>query len=129
MTQNRSLRIAAIAIALLGATQLTTAAYAIGTARYLRPIQRAEGRNWHGNFAHTAYGRPVALVVPPTAQLQTHWSWGAASSSFSRIDHQFTRDFQGPGSAGGLRTTPHWPRSTWQTGVYYVRGPWYPTQP
>ena len=128
MLLNRSLPAAAMVVALLIATQLTTAAHAIGPAHYLRPVHRAEWSNWHGNYAHTAYGRPVALVVPPTAQLQTQWSWGAASSSISRIDHQFTRNFQGPGG-GGVRATPHWPRSTWQMGVYHVRGPWYPTQP
>jgi hypothetical protein len=48
----------------------------------------------------------------------------------SRIDHQFTRNYPGPGPfGGGFRTTPHWPQDTAQFGVYYVRGPWYPTQP
>jgi len=74
-------------------------------ARYLRPLRRAQTYNWH-------YGRPTALVVPPTAQLQTNWSWGAPSSRVSRIDHQFTRDYSGPGPFGGgnLRHTPHWPQ-------------------
>jgi hypothetical protein len=124
----RTLRTAAITAALMAATQLMTVAHAIGPARYLRPVQRAEWSNWHGNYAHTAYGRQVALVVPPTAQLQTNWSWGVGSSSITRIDHQFTRNFQGSGG-GGAWATPHWPRSTRQMGVYYVRGPWYPTQP
>ncbi len=116
-----------VLIALMTATLLTSSAQAIGTARYLRPSHRAEASNWHGYYAHTAYGRPVALVVPPTVQLQTNWSWGVASSSISRIDHQFSRNFQGPGG-GGMQATPHWPQSTRQMGVYYIRGPWYPTQ-
>jgi hypothetical protein len=96
-------------------------------AHATHPNSRAAMYNWHGNYAYTPYGRPTALVVPPTAQLQTNWSWGAASSSVSRIDHQFTRDYLGQG-AGGFYSTPHWPNRTQQFGVSYVRGPWYPTQ-
>lgn len=113
----------------VGATLVAVVMFAsmTRTARAFDPNLRAQMYNWHGNYAYTPYGRPTALVVPPTAQLQTTWSWGAASSSISRIDHQFTRDYLGPGAAG-MRHTPHWPRSTHQMGVYYVRGPWYPTQ-
>lgn len=98
-------------------------------APYLHPLRRAELTNWHANYAHSAYGYPLALVVPPTAQLQTAWSWGAPSTSISRIDHQFGRNYPGPGPFGaGFRNTPVWPASTHQFGVYYVRAPWYPTQ-
>lgn len=98
-------------------------------APYLCPLRRAELTNWHANYAHSAYGYPVALVVPPTAQLQTNWSWGAPSMSLSRIDHQFGRDYPGPPPFGaGFRQTPVWPSSTLQFGVYHVRAPWYPTQ-
>jgi hypothetical protein len=98
-------------------------------APYLRPLRRAQMYNWHGNYSHAEYGQPVALVVPPTANMQTNWSWGAPSASFSRIDHQFGRDYPGPGPfAGGFRPTPRWPSSTQQFGVYYARAPWYPTQ-
>ena len=100
-----------------------------GESHYLRPLRRAECYNWHANYVHSAYGTPVSLVVPPTAQMQTTWSWGAPSAHFSRIDHQFERDYPGPGPFGGdFRRTPAWPRNTHQFGVYYVRGPWYPTQ-
>ena len=97
---------------------------------YLKHAERRAAQyNWHGNFNHSAYGQPIALVVPPTAQLQTNWSWGAPSSRISRIDHQFGRDYPGPGAgSGGYRNTPLWPADTAQFGVYYVRGPWYPTQ-
>lgn len=98
-------------------------------APYLLPNVRARSYNWNGNFAYTPYGAPTALVVPPTAQLQTNWSWGAPSSRISRIDHQFTRDYMGPGQGGPIYHTPQWPQDTAQMGVYYVRGPWYPTQP
>ncbi len=97
---------------------------------YLKTAQRrASQYNWHGNFNHSAYGQPVALVVPPTANLQTNWSWGAPSSRISRIDHQFGRNYPGPGPfGGGFRNTPVWPADTAQFGVYYARGPWYPIQ-
>jgi hypothetical protein len=102
---------------------------AVAEMPYLWPNRRAQAYNWHAQYAYTDYGRPTSLVVPPTAQLQTNWSWGAPSLRISRIDHQFTRDYGGPGSAGPWRYTPHWPQDTTQFGVYYVRGPWYPTQP
>ena len=101
-------------------------------APYLWPQRRAQMYNWHGNYVYTDYGAPTALVVPPTAQLQTNWSWGAPSLQISRIDHQFTRNWPGAGPfvpGRPFRHTPAWPQSTNQFGVYYVRGPWYPTQP
>lgn len=93
---------------------------------YLWANRRAMSYNWVGNYAHSSYGQPVALVVPPTAQLQTNWGWGVGSSRISRLDHQFGRDYPGPGAgmAGGFRTLPRWPHDTTNMGVYYVRGPW-----
>jgi hypothetical protein len=121
---------------LLTACVLAAAAVALVTANaaaekpYLKPLRRASMSNWHGNYAYTDYGAPTALVVPPTAQLQTNWSWGAPSLRVSRIDHQFTRNYPGPAPFGaGFMHTPPWPQDTAQFGVYYVRGPWYPTQP
>ncbi len=104
---------------------------AIATAEmpYLKPLRRAQMYNWHAQYAYTDYGVPTSLVVPPTAQLQTNYSWGAPSMRVSRIDHQFTRNYAGPGSPGPWAYTPHHPADTAQFGVYYVRGPWYPTQP
>jgi hypothetical protein len=92
---------------------------------YMQPVRRAKFYNWNGNYRHTEYGAPVALVVPPTANLQTNWGWGVASSRISRIDHQFQRNWPGFGPFGGpYRPTPVWPSDTTQFGVYYVRGPW-----
>ena len=103
---------------------------ALAVKSYMLPKQRAACYNWHANYNHAEYGRPVALVVPPTANLQTTWSWGAPSAHVSRINHQFGRDYPGPGPFGGsFRNPPQWPRSTHQFGVYHVRAPWYPTQP
>ena len=117
------------ACALVAATALTQGAPAAAEMPYLRPLRRAQMYNWHAQYAYTDYGRPTSLVVPPTAQLQTNWSWGAPSMRVSRIDHQFTRNYAGPGASGPWAYTPHWPQDTAQFGVYYVRGPWYPTQP
>jgi hypothetical protein len=95
---------------------------------YMRPVCRSHYYNWNRNYAYTDYGQPTALVVPPTANLQTNWGWGVASSRISRIDHQFQRNFPGSplgGPFGGpFRPTPVWPSDTTQFGVYYVRGPW-----
>jgi len=122
-----------IAVCLIAAAAVAACpADAHATMPYLWPNYRAQMYNWHANYAYTPYGRPTALVVPPTVDLQTNWSWGVASSRISRIDHQFTRDYPGPGpfySGRAIRYTPHWPQDTAQFGVYYVRGPWYPTQP
>jgi hypothetical protein len=91
----------------------------------LAPNRRAECYNWNRNYVHTQYGQPVALVVPPTAQLQTNWGWGVSSMRISRIDHQFHRNYPGAGAFGGpFKYTPRWPQDTNQFGVYYVRGPW-----
>lgn len=122
---NKSIQILSLAAALA----LGTASASHAVMPYLVPAYRAEATNWHANYAHSAYGYPLALVVPPTAQLQTAWSWGAPSMSISRIDHQFGRNYPGPAPFGaGFHNTPIWPSSTHQFGVYYVRGPWYPTQ-
>lgn len=90
-------------------------------------LGRCSGRydNWAGGYSHTMWGQPVALVVPPTAELQTHWNWGVAQTRVTPIWPQFARAYPGPysGSAGFL-PTPRWPSSTDQFGVYYVRGPW-----
>ncbi len=92
---------------------------------YMLPVHRARWYNWNRNYAHTSYGQPVALVVPPTANLQTNYGWGVASSRISRLDHQVQRNYPGAGTFGGpFRPTPMWPSDTSQFGVYYVRGPW-----
>jgi hypothetical protein len=92
---------------------------------YMLPVYRSRYYNWNRNYANTEYGQPVALLVPPTAQLQTNYGWGVASSRISRIDHQFQRNYPGSGPFGGpFRPTPVWPSDTTQFGVYPVRGPW-----
>ena len=94
-------------------------------------MHRAAARSWHAGYYHTQYGAPVALVVPPTARMQTRMGWGVSQTTMSPIYHQFERPYPGPvagaGAGGGaypLLATPRWPSHTDQFGVYYVRGPW-----
>jgi len=81
---------------------------------------------WHGDYYDVAWGVPVAVVVPPTAENQTHWGWGVGATRITPIQHQFHRNYPGPGfgGRGWFRPTPRWPSSTDQMGDYYVRGPW-----
>lgn len=81
---------------------------------------------WHGDYYDVAWGVPVALVVPPTAENQVHYSWGVGGMRVTPIQHQFERDYPGPGTynRSWFRPTPPWPSSTDQFGDYYVRGPW-----
>jgi hypothetical protein len=80
--------------------------------------------SWHGAYQHVQYGHPLALIVPPTANMQTEYSWGVGRTMMRPIHHQFGRPVATPGYAGGTRPTPMWPSSTEQLGVYSVRGPW-----
>jgi hypothetical protein len=88
--------------------------------------RHARSMSWHANYAHTAYGTPLGLVVPPTANMQTKMGWGVAQNEMVPIYHQFHRAYQGGagGSMGLIRPTPAIPSHTDQFGVYYVRGPW-----
>ena len=114
-----------LAIFLLAAVAVAIAVAPCAAKPYMWPVWRARGYNWNHNYAHTSYGQPVAMVVPPTANMQTNWGWGVSSSRIERIDHQFGRNYWGPGPYGGYyRTTPLWPSDTTQFGVYNVRGPW-----
>ncbi|HEX5444004.1 MAG TPA: hypothetical protein VFW87_09260 [Pirellulales bacterium] len=82
-------------------------------------------QGWNGAYYHVMWGQPVALVVPPTAEYQTHWNWGVAQTAVTPIWPQFSRAYPGPYyGQSRLLPTPAWPSSTDQFGVYYVRGPW-----
>ena len=82
---------------------------------------------WHGQHYHTSYGRPVAMIVPPTVQSYTHHGWGVTGTEVRPMHQQFRAnhgfDLQTM-DAPGLYGTPPWPQNTDQFGVYYVRGPW-----
>lgn len=114
-----------LAAALVAATLLPALAQAGTPVSHWRARRQAQIRPWHGHYYHAAWGQPVALVSPPTAAFQTHWSWGVAQTRVTPIWHQFNRNYPGPYGGGvGFLPTPAWPSTTDQFGVYYVRGPW-----
>ena len=86
----------------------------------------ARTQPWHGDYTYTPYGMHTALVVPPTASMQTTMGWGVTQNSMRPIYHQFARPYPGPvdGATTPCYPTPRWPSHTDQFGVYYVRGPW-----
>lgn len=119
MTQRISVWVLAVAMA------ATVGLAECAAHPYMLPVYRARRYDWNRNYAHTSYGQPVSLVVPPTANMQTNWNWGVSSSRIERIDHQFGRNYFGPAPfCGPFRPTPLWPSDTSQFGVYYIRGPW-----
>lgn len=88
---------------------------------------RASLRPWHGRYSNVQYGQPIALVVPPTAELTTDYGWGSVASRMTRNDHQFQRPWpNGYWSAysHGYLPTPPWPHDTRNFGIYPIRGPW-----
>jgi hypothetical protein len=93
-----------------------------------RYFLRSQGKSWHSAWYDPWEGRPIALVVPPTAEFQTQYSWGVPSSRVMPIYHQFRRPYPGPGGVAGgggrLLPTPNQPSDTVQFGVNAVRGPW-----
>lgn len=81
---------------------------------------------WHGDYYYLQWGTPVALVVPPTAELHTEYGWGVTNRRILATWHRYQRPYPGGMGAGGgaFYGTPKWPSDTTQFGVYYVRGPW-----
>lgn len=88
---------------------------------------RASMRPWHGRYNNVQFGQPIGLVVPPTAELTTDYSWGSVASRMTRNDHQFQRPWpNGYWSpyGYGFFNTPEWPHDTRNFGIYPIRGPW-----
>ena len=83
--------------------------------------------SWHGAYYDMTFGAPVALVIPPTAEMQTHLGWGVGATYVTPNCAQFNRIYPGGRSYDrrAFLATPPWPSSTDQFGVYYVRGPWH----
>jgi len=83
---------------------------------------------WHNAYYNPAYGEPYALVVPPTAEYQSFYSWGVGGTRVTPIYHQYGRAYPGVGGGtgayGGFYPTPNWPSDTNQMGYYMIRGPW-----
>ena len=121
------LLILAAAAALLAAWGWTHEAVAGHGALKGRVSYRQSQRYpWHGDYYDTAWGTPVAVVVPPTAESQTHLGWGVGATRVTPIQHQYQREYPGPGvfDRSGFRAAPRWPSNTDQFGDYYIRGPW-----
>lgn len=114
-------------IAALGVSAALVAGSAQATERTLMgaiAYQRAQTQPWHGPYYHTMWGSPVALVVPPTAELQTNWGWGVGNTRITPIYHQFQRPLPATAGGWGFQPTPIYRTDTVEAGVYYVRGPW-----
>jgi len=88
--------------------------------------RHAAWRPWHGQYNNERWGRPLAVVLPPTVSHQTNWSWGVTRTRVTPLYHQFHRAYPGPyaGNPGPLYNPPDHPSSTTQHGSYYIRGPW-----
>ena len=86
---------------------------------------RSQMYPWHGEYYDVAWGVPVALVVPPTAEKQAHLGSGVGATRVTPISHQFSSGYPLQVERGGpFHPTPPWPSSTDQFGDYYIRGPW-----
>jgi hypothetical protein len=118
---------AAIAVAILAAWGWTDEASAgLGTLKSRVAYRQSQTYPWHGDYYDVAWGVPVAVVVPPTAEAQTHLGWGVGATRVTPIQHQFERAYPGPGGGSHAKflAPPAWPSSTDQLGDYYIRGPW-----
>ena len=116
--------IAIVALIALGWSDMAQAGQ--GTILGYRARCQSMYSSWNGGYYNAAWGMPVALVVPPTAERQMNWGWGVGNSRVTPIWHQFHRNYPGPYTyrCGSHCRRPAWLRDTVQSGVYYVRGPW-----
>ena len=86
--------VAVVAVACLAAA--TRAALAGGEGVYeKRYFLRSQGKSWHSGWYDPWVGRPMALVVPPTAEFTTEYGWGVPSSRVAPIYHQYRRPYPG----------------------------------
>jgi hypothetical protein len=122
----RFLILTAAAVLLTAWGWTNEAAAGRGTLKSRVAYRQSQTYPWHGDYYDAAWGMPVAVLVPPTAESQTHWGWGVGGTRVTPIQHQFQRDYPGPGSynRSWFRPTPPWPSNTDQFGDYYIRGPW-----
>jgi hypothetical protein len=99
---------------------------AAGVLRNRVAYSQSQTYPWHAGYYDPAWGMPVAVVAPPTAENQTHLGWGVGATRITPNQHQFGRSYPGQGTydRSGFRPTPPWPSNTDQSGNYYIRGPW-----
>jgi len=88
--------------------------------------QKQPAATWHGGYYEAGWGMPLALVVPPKAEMQTHYGWGVGSTRTTPIYYQYQPGYPMPGqyNRAWFQPAPLWPSDTDQLGVYYIRGPW-----
>ncbi|HLA85359.1 MAG TPA: hypothetical protein VJL29_11240 [Thermoguttaceae bacterium] len=115
-----------VVLALTAVALCDTAQAGPGSLLGARAKYRAPYTSWTSGYYSAAWGMPVALVVPPTAERQMNWGWGVGNSRVTTIWPQFHRNYPGPYQydCRTQRPTPLWPSDTTQFGTYYVRGPW-----
>jgi hypothetical protein len=125
-TMKRILILAAVAAMLAGSGWTNPATAGLGTLKSRVAYQQSQTYPWHGDYYDVAWGMPVAVVVPPTAESQAHLGWGVGATRVTPIQHQYSRAYPGPGvyKRAWFQPTPAWPSSTDQLGDYYIRGPW-----
>ena len=92
-----------------------------------RYFLRGRNKVWHSGWYNPDVGRPVPLVVPPTAEFVSEYSWGVPSSRVMPLYQQYRKPYPGAASVPGSRPlmpTPQHPSDTVQFGVHAIRGPW-----
>ncbi len=112
--------ILALAVAAVGLSQAASAGVLGGRNN------KSPAPTWHGSYYEGGWGMPLALVVPPNAEKQVHYGWGVGATRTTPIEYQYQPGYPMPGyyDRSGFLPVPHWPSSTDQLGVYYIRGPW-----
>ena len=117
----------------LSASSLTMCEVQAGGAGY-RPFRYGNydrganwynaNQSWHGNYYNVQWGHPLAVIVPPTANFQTNYSWGVGRTRSAPIHHQFGRRYVDPVTGTVTQAPSIWPSDTNNMGTHYIRGPW-----
>ena len=127
MKRSITLIAAVLLAASVGTRQASAGGFCCSTPDYGGGVNYGEADTsycWHGGYYDVAWGRPLALVVPPTARTQAHWSWGVGGFRVTPIYHQYGLGYPMYGECRCFQPTPRWPSCTDQFGDYYIRGPW-----
>ena len=121
MKRNTWAAVALIALAAIASVDVALAGGRLGGRRLGTSTLTA---GWHGDYYNTAWGTPVAVVVPPTARRYTTWGIGVGDTRITRVPAQFEPGYPAPATPGQrLLPAPAWPENTDQFGTHYIRGP------
>ena len=85
-----------------------------------RYFLRGRNKSWHSGWYNPDVGRPVPLVVPPTAEFVSEYSWGVPSSRVMPLYQQYRKPYPGAAYAPGSRPlmpTPQHPRHSQCAGA------------